>query len=45
MPGGTKDIAKKTSGSKDDADQMDDLRNQLEQMQRQIDKLSGGGKG
>ena len=44
-PGGKKDKAKKTAGPKDDADQMNDLRNQLEQMQRQIDKLSGGGKG
>ncbi|MCH7550240.1 MAG: polyhydroxyalkanoate synthesis repressor PhaR [Proteobacteria bacterium] len=44
-PGETKDNAKKTGGPKDDADQMDDLRHQLEQMQRQIDKLSGGGKG
>ncbi len=44
-PRGKKDIAKKTGGPKDDADQMDDLRNQLEQMQRQIDELSGGGKG
>ena len=43
--GGTKDNAKKTSGPKDDADQLDDLRNQLEKMQRQIDELSGGGKG
>ena len=44
-PGGTKDNAKKTSDPKDDADQLDDLRNQLEKMQRQIDELSGGGKG
>jgi len=44
-PGGTKDNAKKTGGPKDDADQLDDLRNQLEKMQRQIDELSGGGKG
>ncbi len=44
-PGGTKDNAKKTGGPKDDAEQMDDLRNQLERMQRQIDELSGGGKG
>ena len=43
--GGTKDNAKKTGGPKDDADQLDDLRNQLEKMQRQIDELSGGGKG
>ena len=43
--GGTKDNAKKTSGPKDNADQLDDLRNQLEKMQRQIDELSGGGKG
>ena len=43
--GGTKDNAKKTSGPKDDADQLDDLRNQLEKMQRQIDELSSGGKG
>ena len=44
-PGGTKANAKKTGGPKDDADQLDDLRNQLEKMQRQIDELSGGGKG
>ena len=44
-PGGTKDNAKKTGGPKDDADQLDDLRNQLEKMQRQIDELSYGGKG
>ena len=44
-PGGTKDNAKKTGVPKDDADQLDDLRNQLEKMQRQIDELSGGGKG
>jgi polyhydroxyalkanoate synthesis regulator protein len=44
-PGETKDNAKKTGGPKDDADQLDDLRNQLEKMQRQIDELSGGGKG
>ena len=43
--GGTKDNAKKTGGPKDDADQLDDLRNQLEKMQRQIDELSSGGKG
>ncbi len=43
--GETKDKAKKTGGPKDDADQMDDLRNQLKRMQRQIDELSGGGKG
>jgi len=44
-PGETKDNAKKTGDPKDDADQLDDLRNQLEKMQRQIDELSGGGKG
>ena len=44
-PGETKDNAKKAGGPKDDADQLDDLRNQLEKMQRQIDELSGGGKG
>ena len=44
-PGGTKDNAKKTGNPKDDADQLDELRSQLEKMQRQIDELSGGGKG
>jgi len=44
-PGGTKDKAKKTGGPKEDSDQMDELRDQLERMQRQIDELSGGGKG
>jgi polyhydroxyalkanoate synthesis regulator protein len=44
-PGGTKDNAKKTGGPKDDAYQLNNLRNQLEKMQRQIDELSGGGKG
>ena len=43
--GGTKDNAKKTGNPKDDADQLDELRSQLEKMQRQIDELSGGGKG
>ena len=44
-PGRRKDNAKKTGDPKDDADQLDDLRNQLEKMQRQIDELFAGGKG
>jgi polyhydroxyalkanoate synthesis repressor PhaR len=44
-PGGTKGDKKKAGGSKDNPEQMDDLRSQLEKMQRQIDELSGGGKG
>ena len=44
-PGGKKDKAKKTGGAKEDSEHMDDLRDQLKRMQRQIDELSGGGKG